>query len=1387
MRHKHTTILVIACFLLAMTAAVATHAQTTGYAPTNLQEFAERVAGSRINMTSGSASVSYPFTVDGRAIVLRIVGTGEIVHARYTYLRTSPNTATLTLTGGFFFLFRQCQGPTMGVNFTSMFSGTAQIPAPSDQDDGGVECTGTFEFEGASVPSFEGEVIDGLRFVEDRTILDVTLPQASGDDIPLIYSLNPSLPAGLSFNRTTRVLSGTPTAPHSRSPYTYTVTDENGDTDSLTFTIEIVANPAPSFDSATISDQHYVENRAIASITLPPAIGGDPPLTYSLIETLPAGLTFDPSSRVLSGTPTEPYPSTAYTYTVEDENGDRDELTFRITVQADSMPRFEYLVDDLELYYERWAIPDRSYVENVAIESVTLPPAIEGDAPLTYSLSPPLPAGLTFNPSTRVLSGTPTEGSSTTTYTYTVEDEDGDRDELTFSITVLADAMPSFGSETIADQSYMENAPITSITLPPATGGDAPLTYSLNPALPEGLTFNSSTRVLSGTPTEGSSTTTYTYTVEDEDGDRDELTFSITVLADAMPSFGSETIADQSYMENAPITSITLPPATGGDAPLTYSLNPALPEGLTFNSSTRVLSGTPTETSQARTYTYMATDQDGDRVRLTFDIAIAADAMPTFGNRTIDDQIYAQNMAITNVTLPAATGGDTPLTYSLSPTLPSGLTFNSSTRVLSGTPTVGTPPMPYTYTVTDEDGDTDALTFTIHVDAIPRFAVRTLDVQSFVDDDAVTSITLPPASGGDAPLSYSLSPSLPAGLTFDPSTRVMSGTATSHFPEATYTYTVTDDNGDTDELTFAIVKLGAPSAPQNLRATPGDRQVSLQWREPASDGGSPITRYDYQVDERPWVSTGGTATSHVVRNLVNGTNYTFRVRAVNSVSEDSPSSESVSAADRATPTAGEEVKEAVTETVEAVTAATAANITANIGTRFSATPSSGSVVVVGGRTLNLGASSTSSERLATAGSHWDSLENPSRIDETWSPGADDLLRSSAFEIALNAADDGDEMAAGAAHWTVWGRGDLQFFESRPERGATYDGDLRAGYLGIDARLGDRWLAGVAVSRTNAEADYDTGGDGAAESGSLEVELTGVHPYVRYVADARSELWTILGAGRGEIENSSTGETSRETSDMRMLMGAVGIRHSLDPVESLNFAYLSDVGFARVETDDGLEAIDGLTVDTWRLRMGVEASHTAELESGAALTSFAEVAGRFDGGGDEDEVGLEISPGFYLSAPSAGIGVEVRGRFLALHSAENYEERGLSATVSLSPRPGELGLSLSLSPRWGAPTGDAETLWRDHTLERLDSGAARHDSLSFDARLGYGLRSMNGLLTPFGELGVRDEDSRRLRVGAQFTRQSTSLGTLSVELAGERRDGAWDDSEHRVGLVGRLRF
>ena len=75
-----------------------------------------------------------------------------------------------------------------------------------------------------------------------------------------------------------------------------------------------------------------------------------------------------------------------------------------------------------------------------------------------------------------------------------------------------------------------------------------------------------------------------------------------------------------------------------------------------------------------------------------------------------------------------------------------------------------------------------------------------------------------------------------------------------------------------------------PDAPTNLGATVSDQRVDLIWTAPASNGGAPILRYEYELDfSGTWTSTGGTATSHTVRNLTNGQPYTFKVRAVNRV------------------------------------------------------------------------------------------------------------------------------------------------------------------------------------------------------------------------------------------------------------------------------------------------------------------------------------------------------------------------------------------------------------------------------------------------------------------------------------------------------------------------
>ena len=80
----------------------------------------------------------------------------------------------------------------------------------------------------------------------------------------------------------------------------------------------------------------------------------------------------------------------------------------------------------------------------------------------------------------------------------------------------------------------------------------------------------------------------------------------------------------------------------------------------------------------------------------------------------------------------------------------------------------------------------------------------------------------------------------------------------------------------------------APDAPRDLRATPGDRKVTLEWKPPANDGGSPVRLYIYRHAEGTSVPTGTQwesvqdALTVTIENLTNGTQYAFELRAVNS-------------------------------------------------------------------------------------------------------------------------------------------------------------------------------------------------------------------------------------------------------------------------------------------------------------------------------------------------------------------------------------------------------------------------------------------------------------------------------------------------------------------------
>ena len=117
-----------------------------------------------------------------------------------------------------------------------------------------------------------------------------------------------------------------------------------------------------------------------------------------------------------------------------------------------------------------------------------------------------------------------------------------------------------------------------------------------------------------------------------------------------------------------------------------------------------------------------------------------------------------------------------------------------------------------------------------------------------------------------------------------------------------YKFKVRAKNTHGDGAASAEVKatpVGPPEQPTGLTATDGDQQVTLSWTAPANNGGSAITEWDYQQDGGSWTAianSGADTTSHTVTGLTNGTEYTFKVRAVNTHGDGAES-----AAKKATP------------------------------------------------------------------------------------------------------------------------------------------------------------------------------------------------------------------------------------------------------------------------------------------------------------------------------------------------------------------------------------------------------------------------------------------------------------------------------------------------------
>ena len=654
------------------------------------------------------------------------------------------------------------------------------------------------------IPSFVREEEDQLYTAGNEVSL--ALPEAVGGNVARTYRLDGELPSGLAFDPATRTISGTPPefATYAFEGYalTYRVADVDGEEPApLVFTIRV--DGMPRFDETVSSQITFAEGQTIDPWVLPSASGGNGQLTYELVGELPEGLTYDGATRTISGTlsadATYAAESEGYTltYQVTDQDGDApDALEFTLVVHG--MPSFGAQV-----------VEDQSY-EAGGEETLALPEAVGGNGALTYTLEGELPPGLAFDGAARTISGTlpadylyVAEGYA---LTYRVTDVDGDAVTLRFTIAV--NGIPSFGDQVVEDQLYTAGEAV-SLELPEAVGGNVALTYFLDGELPSGLAFNATSRTISGelSPNVSYSPEGYalTYRVADVDGEEPApLTFTIAV--NGMPFFEG-TITNQRVPEGEEMAPLELPAALGGNGELTYSLNEEnLPPGLVFDAEARTISGTPelnvSHPAEGYALTYRVEDEDGDSAELPFFLTV--DGTPTFFDVTIEDRILRQNETTDPWELPAASGGNGDLTYSLDMNVP-GLSFDAASRTLSGTPT-DTGVYRLVYQVEDIDGDSAELTFHITVDGAPSFSGDVAN-QTYIDGEAIEDLVLPLASGGNllslnpdgeavfGELTYTLD-NVPPGLTFDPNpmSPMLSGT-----PMEVGTYTLTYTAHDADD------------------------------------------------------------------------------------------------------------------------------------------------------------------------------------------------------------------------------------------------------------------------------------------------------------------------------------------------------------------------------------------------------------------------------------------------------------------------------------------------------------------------------------------------------------------------------------------------------------
>lgn len=342
--------------------------------------------------------------------------------------------------------------------------------------------------------------------------------------------------------------------------------------------------------------------------------------------------------------------------------------------------------------------------------------------------------------------------------------------------------------------------------------GDA-ITYSVsNP--PAWSSYNSSTRVLSGTPV-ATGVSSFTVVATDSNGAQNSITVQMTVTANQSPTI-TNAAANQSVSGGASF-SYTLPNDHASDPEggvLTYSAS-GMPNWMSFNSGTKTFSGSAPNSSATSTITVTVTDAAGNTSADEFDVIVSVVAVQNLApviNSPVPNQTVSGG-AMFEYALPDGYASDPengPLTYSAS-NMPAWLSFNTVTRVFTGNAPSSSATSAVTITVQDAQGNStqDEFNLIVQVNSSPVIANPIPDQSVAANGSFSYTISGSHATDSDGnTLSYSAS-GLPAWASFNSSTKAFSGTAPSSAGSSSVTVTVSDGQGGTATDVFTLTVTAA--------------------------------------------------------------------------------------------------------------------------------------------------------------------------------------------------------------------------------------------------------------------------------------------------------------------------------------------------------------------------------------------------------------------------------------------------------------------------------------------------------------------------------------------------------------------------------------------------